>query len=285
MTIDIVALGLVIGLANGLLYALVAVGFSLIFGVAKILFLTHGELYMLGAMFAYYFIQKLGMGYVPAIILVMLITGVLGLIINRFLHRLRGQDLPTLIVTLAIAMLIANVALNTFGERSQVVTSTLWPGTISLLGIIFEGQRVAIVFVALAAVLALHFFIQRTKAGQAIRAIAQDREAALLQGISVSRSQAMTFLIACATAGLAGILVAPVYYVDVFLGGPVLMRTFIIVILGGLGSFPGAIVGGLFLGVIESLGSIFIGGHAMLLSFGAVILMLIIRPQGFLGRE
>lgn len=275
---------LINGVVAGSIYALVAVGFSLIFGVAKVMFFTHGEIYMLGAVAGFFFLQKLGVPYPLAIIVVMIGMGLVGLLVERFLRPLRGQDLAILLVTIALGMFVANSAIHIFGYLPLAVPTQV-SGTLNVFGTTLSLERVVIVLAAAAIVLALHFFIQRAKAGQAIRAVAQDREAAQLQGIDINRSAAIVFFVACGTAGAAGVLIAPLYYVDVFLGTSALMRTFIVVIIGGLGSFPGAIAGGLFLGFIESFGYALVGGLSHLISFAVVIVLLIVRPQGLLGRE
>jgi branched-chain amino acid transport system permease protein len=284
MDISSVVSSLINGIVAGSIYGLVAVGFSLIFGVAKVMFFTHGEIYMLGAVAGYFFLQKLGMPYPLTIIIVMIAIGLLGLLVERFLRRLRGQDLAILLVTIALGMFIANAAIHVFGTSPLAVPKQV-SGTINIFGTTLSLERVVIVLASAAIVLVLHFFNQWTKAGQAIRAVAQDREAAQLQGVDINRSAAMVFLVACGTAGAAGVLIAPLYYADVFLGTSALMRTFIVVIIGGLGSFPGAIAGGLFLGLIESFGYALAGGLSDLISFVVVILLLILRPQGLLGRE
>jgi branched-chain amino acid transport system permease protein len=275
---------LIIGVVSGLIYALVAVGFSLIFGVAKVMFFAHGEIYMLGAVAGFFLIQKSGVPYPLAIIIVMIGTGILGLLIESFLRPLRGQDLATMLVTIALGLFISNCAMHIFGPTPLTVPTQV-RGMVNLLGTALSLQRVIIVLASLTIVLALHFFIQRAKAGQAIRAVAQDRDAAQLQGVDINRSAATVFFIACGVAGAAAVIIAPLYYVDVFLGTPTLMRTFIVVIIGGLGSFPGAIAGGLFLGLIESFGYSLVGGLSQLIGFAVVVVMLIVRPQGLFGRE
>lgn len=277
--------GLIIGISSGILYALMAVGFSLIFGVARILFMVHGQMYMLGGVFAFWFTQKLGINYFLAIILIMPMTGILGLISERFLRPLHDKPIMIMVTTIALSMLIANLTMNLFGERTRGMESPLSGSILTIFGTSIAVERLLVIFVAIAAVLILHLFIQRTKMGQAVRAITQDEEVAMLQGVDVKRSQAITFFIASATAGLAGILIAPIYFVDATAGTTALLKTFVVVVLGGLGSLPGAIVGGLFLGLVESFGSIFIGGPSVLITFGIVILVLIVRPRGFLGRE
>jgi branched-chain amino acid transport system permease protein len=276
--------GLIFGITSGILYALMAVGFSLIFGVARVLFMAHGQIYMLGGVFAFYFTQRAGVHYFLAILLIMIITGAIGLLIERFLRPLHGKPIMVMVVTIALSMFISNMTMNIFGERSRGMHSPLSGFTLEIFGITIAAERLLVIAVAIAAVTALHFFIKRTKTGQAVRAVSQDEEAATLQGIDVKRSQSLTFFIACATAGLAGVLIAPIYTVNANAGTPALMKTFVVVVLGGLGSLPGSIVGGLFLGLVESFGQLYIGGPSVLITFGIVILLLIVRPRGLMGR-
>jgi branched-chain amino acid transport system permease protein len=275
---------LVNGIVIGLIYALVAVGFSLIFGVAKVMFLAHGEIYMLGSVCSFFLVQKLGVPYILAIFMIMLGMGVLGVLAERFLRPIQGQDMAVLLVTVALSMFIANAAIQLFGHLPLSVATQV-KGSIKFLGVVVALERIAVVSASAAIVLILHIFIKWTKTGQGIRAVAQDKEAAQLQGIDTNRSTASVFFIACGIAGVAGILIAPVYYVDVFIGTPALMRTFVVVIIGGLGSFSGAILGGIFLGLVESFGYALIGGHTHLISFAIVIILLTFRPQGLLGSE
>lgn len=273
------------GFVVGLIYALTAAGFSLIYGHAKILFFTIGEIHMLGAMMVYYLAVVVHIPYVAALAIVVLVLGLLGVLLERFLFRtLRGNDLVVAFSFLALALLIAGVALEVFGERSKAVP-TLFTGQIKLLGAIIALDKLFIGVLALVILIGFHFFFRWTKTGRGIRAVSQDAEAAFLMGIDVNRTNALTFFLALGVAGAGGGLVAPLYYVDVFMGNSVLMTTFIVVVLGGLGSFPGAIVGGLFIGMLESFGYTFLGGITTLLCFVAVIILLIFRPEGFLGQK
>ncbi len=269
----------------GLLYALVAVGFSMIFGAARIVFLAHGEIYVLGGIIGYSIIEVLHIPYIPGIIITTVAIGIFGLIIERFLRPLRSQELPTLIVTTALALFLSHVIILAYGTETRNVISSPFSGTIEIFGIVLSIEKGVIILISVAAVLALHFFSQRTKAGQAIRAATQDTEAAILQGIDVNLCRVLVFVLAFAAAGMAGVLITPIYYVNPYGGTTALMRTFIVVILGGLGSFPGAIVGGLLLGFIENFAYAFIGAMAYPLTFVIVILILVLRPQGLLGRE
>jgi branched-chain amino acid transport system permease protein len=144
----------------------------------------------------------------------------------------------------------------------------------------------ATIIIALVLVLMLNLFLLRTRIGMAIRAVAQDKEAAALQGIQVSRISALSFGIGCALAGAAGVLMAPIFCVSPFLGGEVILKAFLVVILGGMGSIPGAMLGGLVLGFIESFGSLFFTVPTVsAITFSLIIIILIVRPQGLLGHE
>lgn len=275
---------MVSGLTTGLIYALTASGFSLIYGQANILFFTLGEIYMLGAISGYFFIVITKAPYFLALGSVVLGLGFFGIIVERFLFRpLKGNVLTFVFASIALGMLIAGVSLEIFGQTTRSI-STPFPGSMSVLGVIIPRDKLAIVIISLVIIFALHFFFKRTKAGRAIRAVSQDIDAARLVGIDVNRTNALIFFFALATAGSAGMLVAPLYYVDVFMGAPILTTTLIVVVLGGLGSFPGAIAGGLFIGLLESFGYAFFGGITSLLSFIVVIIVLIFRPQGLYGR-
>ena len=273
------------GLELGLIYALVAIGFSLIYGTAKIIFCAHGEVYMVGAMASYYLISHQGMPFFLVLVLVMLGTGTFGLIVDRVLiRRLYGQDLNIFLVSLGLAIIIASTFLLIFGASAKGLKPP-FPGLINVIGINLSVNKLMVALISIVLILALHFFFHRVKKGQSIRAYAQDPEAAALQGISINRTVPITFFISLTFAGGAGVLVAPIYFADVFMGTPALLNTFIVVILGGIGSFPGAIVGGLFLGLLTCVGSIFIGELSFILSFLIIIIFLIIKPQGFFGHE
>jgi len=285
MIFTLIAQVILNGLVSGLIYALTAAGFSLIYGHANILFFAIGDAYMLGAVTFYTLIAKAGLPYYAALILVVLGLGLFGVLLERVLFRhLHGNDLTFAFASLALGMLIVGVALEVFGEQGKGLPSP-FPGKIKLLGVMLTWDKLAIVGEALAILIGLHLFFSRAKIGRAIRAVSQDGEGAKLMGIDVNRTKALTFFLALAVAGGAGALVTPLYYADVFMGFPVLMTTLIVVVLGGLGSFSGAIVGGIFIGLLESFGYTFLGGITTVILFLAVIGLLIFRPHGLLGHE
>ena len=263
-----------------MIYALTAAGFTLLYGNAGILFFAIGEAYMLGAIFFHLLIDGFGLPYFVSLVLVVLSLGVLGILLEKVIfRRLTGNDLTFAIASLALGMLIAGIVLKTFGERGKGLVSP-FPGTLNVAGIVVAYDKLMVVGIGIVVILALHFFFSRTKTGRAVRAVAQDLEAARLMGVDVFRVKSLTFFLALAVAGLAGALVAPLYYVDAFMGAPVLMSALIVVVLGGLGSFPGAVIGGLTIGIFENFGQTFIGSITTLMLFVIVIILLIVRPRG-----
>ena len=274
------------GLVNGFIYALTAAGFSLIYGNANILFFALGEIYMLGAISCYIFVIALGLPYFVGLALMVVSLGLFGIILERFIFRyLEGEDaLVFALASLALGMLIVGVALETFGERGKAIP-TPFPGKLDIFGVILTLDKLMIVIISLAMLVALHFFFKLTRFGRAIRAVSQDSEAAQLVGVKLNQTKALTFFLAFGAAAAAGGLIAPLFYVDVFMGGPVLMTILIVVVLGGLGSFPGAIAGGLFIGLLESFGYTFLGGITTIISFVVVIVVLVFKPVGLFGHD
>jgi len=286
MSLVLVFQALTNGLVNGMVYALTAAGFSLIYGHANILFFALGEIYMLGAVLTYVFITNFGIPYFAALGISILILGFFGVLLERFFFRyLEGKDgLVFALASLALAMLISGIALETFGERGKAIAAPV-KGIINMSGVILPSSKLMIVVISLTLLLGLHFFFKLTRSGRAIRAVSQEADAAQLVGVSLNYVKGLTFFLALAVAAGGGGLIAPLYYVDVFMGAPILMTTLIVVVLGGLGSFPGAIAGGLFIGIIESFGYTFLGGITTMVSFFIVIFILIIKPEGLFGHE
>jgi branched-chain amino acid transport system permease protein len=246
---------------------------------------TCGLIYALNAISAYLLIVIAKLPYLLAFVIIVLALGLLGVVIEMFLFRRLKANLLTLVfASIALGWLISGIALESFGQTSVAVPGFV-SGSVSIFGAFLSLDKLVIVFISLAIVLALHFFFKLTKAGRAIRAVSQDSDAAQLAGIRVNRTNSLTFFLALAVAGAAGVLIAPLYYVDVFIGTPVLTTTLIVVVLGGLGSFPGAIAGGLFIGLLSSFGYAYLGGITTLLSFCVVIVVLIFRPYGMFGKH
>lgn len=276
----------------GAIYSLIALGFTLIFGIARVVNFAHGEMYMLSAFLTYYFTVKIGLPYLLAVTLVPVGFAIIGVVLERFLFRpVRPSEVgteaefPTVVITLALSLILPVIAILFFGTSEKGVPSGI-NGVIRISNVIIPWERFIIVVIALSLFICLLIFIRRHKEGLALDAVAQDREAAVLQGIDLDRTTGLSFAIGMGLVAAAGGLLAPLYYVEPTIGPPALLKTFIIVILGGIGSISGTLLGGLLFGFIEVFGRVFLGGSfPLLISFMMVIVILIIRPKGLLGHD
>ena len=279
---------------SGAVYVIFSLGLTLVFGVMKIVNFAHGEFYTAGAFITYLFLQQwniaasLGLpplvAYLITFILAVLIVGAMGYVVElTIFSKFRNDMTSGLIVSLGLSMILQMVFLMIFGGSAQSVTS-VFAGTTNIMGGAIANERIAIFFIALTLTIALYYFLKKTKMGKAMRAISQDQEAAEIQGINYNSISRWGFVLGAVLAAIAGVLVAPASVVDPSIGGSYLMKAFIIIILGGMGSIPGCILAGFILGIIESFGTFYFDvAFATTLSFVLVILMLLIRPQGLMG--
>ncbi len=274
----------VIGLSIGSTYILMALGLTLMFGMMHIINFAHGAIYMLGAFVIYYVFFQWGAPYFAAFLVAMLLLGAVGYLVERCIYRpVKGGIEPTLVALLALTTLLQAAGYPIFGTLDKHVPP-VFQGTRNILGVMISVERLMIVPIAGALVVGLYLFINRTTLGAAMRAIEQDREAAALQGVNVHAVNGLAFAIGFALAAAAGALMAPIFKLDPMMGEDPLLKAFIIIILGGLGSIPGAILGGLILGLIDSVVATALGAEpAFLLSFVFIILLLLFRPSGLFG--
>lgn len=283
MTVTFFVQVLVNGLMLGLTYALIASGFSLIYGIMRLLNFAHGEFYMLGAFATYLLCERLGLNYFSALLLSMVLIALVGVVVYYFFFRpFQDEHDPSLVIALAVAMLIGGLSLLVFGEKDQSVTP-VFTGVTRIFGATLSLERIFVIVMAVFLMGSLALFIKFAKIGQAMRAVAQDREAAALQGIGVTSTYLICMAVSSALAGAAGSLLAPLFFVNPFMGMHAVLKALVVVVIGGLGSIPGAIAGGLLLGFVESFGNTFIGGATEILGFVIVMLVLLIRPQGLFG--
>jgi branched-chain amino acid transport system permease protein len=273
------------GLIIGLLYLLMAIGFTLVFGVMRIANFAHGEFYMLGAFISFVCVTKLSLPYIVSVFIAFALTLALGWVVEIVvLKPFRGDELNGLIATLGLGMVIQNVALMVFGPDPQSMPPTA-EGVVNIAGIVMPVSRLYVVAFSAVVLAVLYGFLMHTRSGRALRAVVQDMEVATAQGIRAHVVYPMGFALGVGLAAIAGALMAPVFSVSPFIGAAPLFKAFIVVVLGGLGSIPGAALASLLLGVAESLGSTFFDGStADMLIFAFVIVVLVIRPSGLLGR-
>jgi len=270
----------------GMIYSLIALGITLIFSIMKTINFAHGQLYMLGGYSTFYLNIQYGVNYYVSLLLTLIIMFVVGAGLQRgFFRYLRGQELPSLLLSLAIAMGLEAAALLIFGPMNKGIPPQI-PRVLSFGFVKLSGTRLFVVIVSASLFLALSLFVGRVKVGQAMRALAQDSIAASLQGIDINRMSWLGFGIGSALAGVAGGLLVPIYYLQPAIGTPMLIKCFLVMVLGGLGSILGCLVGAFILSFIESIGVFFLPGNvALICAFSIVIILLIFRPRGILGRE
>jgi branched-chain amino acid transport system permease protein len=214
----------------------------------------------------------------------MIIIAALGILVERIIFRpLRGETLNLLVISLGLAIVLQNLALISWGPEDRSIPID-FQGVIRILGMMFSNERFVAFLISVSLVTLLYLFIGRTKAGKALQAVAQDSEAAALQGININRMNALAFGVGCALASAAGSAMGPVFLVSPFMGIMPVMKAFIVVMLGGLGSVIGSVVGGLILGIAESFGATYLGSTFQnMVGFIILMLILIIRPLGLFG--
>lgn len=273
------------GLIIGLLYLLMAIGFTLVFGVMRVVNFAHGEFYMLGAFAACLGVTRLQLPFLAAVCLAFVAAVALGWLIEVVvLKGFRGDELSGMIATIGLAMVLQNGALLLFGPDPQSMPPVA-QGVLSLGPVALPLSRLYVVAFSVAVLAALYAFLMHSRTGRALRAVVQDAEMANAQGINARLIYPLGFGIGVALAVVAGALMAPLFSVSPGIGATPLLKAFIVVILGGLGSIPGAALASLLLGVTESAANTFMSSSASdMLLFGLVMLMLILRPAGLLGQ-
>lgn len=286
MNLDLVFQVFVNGIMSGSILILVALGLTLIFGIMHIVNFAHGELFMLGAFGLWIFFAELHLPFFLSLLLSMVIIAGLGMIIERFLFKpFRGDLAPSFIVSLGLVMLLQTGALLTFGIEDQATpTPSYFQGLIHLGNVVLSRERLFMILISFILMAGVWLFIQKTKHGQAMRAVAQDADAAALQGISIDSTASLAMGVGCALAAAAGSLIAPIFYINPYMGAVPVMKAFVVIILGGLGSVGGAFIGGFIIGFVDSFGTTYLSAPiAAMMTFGVLVLTLIFRPQGFFG--
>lgn len=275
------------GLVLGSMYALMASGLSLTWGSLKMLNFAHGEFYMLGGYAIYFLFAVLGFPAPLAVLLAMAVVMVVGafveqLVINPLLDK-PGWEVSPIIATLGISIFLQNFALRAWGERFKNVPYYA-NGTLVVSGIRVAEQRVIILMVAVLVILIGAVLLKRTRLGMALRATAQDRDAAMLMGINVRAVYTWTVAISAALAALAASMLAPIFSVNPWMGLSLLLKAFVVCVLGGLGSLEGAILGSVLLGTAESLTVVFWSSEWQdVIAFVLLLVVLWFRPSGLIG--
>ena len=282
---------LINGLSLGSVYAIIALGYTMVYGIAKMLNFAHGDVIMVGAYIAFYVMYDLGMPPLLAIVEAMAICTVLGIVIERLAYKPLRQatSLAVLITAIGMSNLLQNGALLIWDPNTKFFPDIIDIPAISLAGggLTIMGETIVNVIVCILVMAVLTLFTSRTKMGKAMRAVSEDRGAAELMGINVNMTISITFAIGSALAAVAGVLLCTSYpKLTPTLGAMPGIKAFTAAVFGGIGSIPGAMVGGLLLGVIEILGNAYIStqlGDAIV--FTVLIIVLLVKPTGLMGKK
>ena len=275
------------GLAIGAVYTLIALGLTVVFGILGIAHFAHGSVAMFGGYLTFVFTERLGLPFFAAMGLAMLAGAVLGLLIERLAYRpvQNAPHINAFIIALGLTMMIEGLNLLVFGA-DQVVIQTPYRGVFNVAGIAIAQLRVLVILTACVLIGIIAILISRTKTGKSIRAVAQNRQAAVLVGVNVSMVSLVVFAISSALGVSAGALIGALLAIAPGVGEGLAVKGFAVLILGGLGSIPGAIVGGLILGVSEAMAAGFISSaYKDVIAFLVMIVVLLFRPEGLLGKR
>jgi branched-chain amino acid transport system permease protein len=277
---------LVSGLSFGAVYALVALGFSLVYRTMGLVNFAHGSVLMIGAYVASTFYLSARLPFAVAVPAAMAVTGCVGLVIERILRPLENKDFDLMLIgTIGAGTVLEAVAILIWSSSGRGVSSPVQTAPFDVGGVRIPAYNVLVIVVTAVAMALLTLFLQRTKQGTAMQAVAMDHEAATAVGIHVGRSNAIAFAIGAALAALAGALVGPMLYVSPTMGDSLGIQGFAAAILGGFGSIPGAIVGGLGIGVIGAFAAQYFQGYSDLVTFVVFTVLVMIRPTGVFGEK
>ncbi|CEH28126.1 ABC transporter permease [Aneurinibacillus migulanus] len=278
------------GISLGSIYALIALGYTMVYGIIKLINFAHGDVFMVGAFVGFYSITVMGLSFFPALLLAMTICAVFGVLIERIAYKpLRNATrIAALITAIGVSLFIEYGTIYVRGAQPEAYPADVLPSkSFEIFGVTINSQSILILGVSVALMIILQFIVHKTKTGKAMRAVSYDAEAARLMGINVDNTISATFAIGSALAGAAGVIFG-IYYVKIepLMGIIPGLKAFVAAVLGGIGIIPGAMVGGLVLGVVESLVSAV--GYSLWrdgVAFVVLILILIFKPSGLFGKN
>jgi branched-chain amino acid transport system permease protein len=274
------------GVVLGCIYALTALGLSLVFGILEVANFAHGELYMLGAFMALFATKLVGAPFFIALLISMSIMAVFGAVTERVVFRpIVGKPMiNSMLLSFGLSTALANLALFFFKADPRKIDSGLADIRFRFLGLYVTAERLSVLVLSIVLVALLAWFIQYTKTGKAMRAISQDRVAAQLAGVNVRRIYSVTFAISGALAAAAGTMVGAIFFVSPEMGFAVVLKSFVVIILGGFGSIRGVILAAIIIGIAESLGGGYLSyAYKDAYPFLLLVLLFMLRPQGLIG--
>lgn len=280
------------GISLGSIYAIIALGYTMVYGIAKMLNFAHGDVIMVGGYVIFIAVSNMGLPPVVSIILAMILCTILGITIEKIAYkplRNASSSLAVLITAIGVSYLLQNSALLIFGSNPKTFTSVVSVGSIRLFdgSVTISGETIVTILSCIVIMAGLMLFINKTKAGQAMLAVSEDKGAAQLMGINVNATISLTFAIGSALAAVAGALLCSAYpQLTPYTGSMPGIKAFVAAVFGGIGSIPGAFVGGIILGIIEILSKAYISSKLSdAIVFAVLIVVLLVKPTGILGRK
>ena len=275
------------GVAIGGVYVLIALGLTTVFGILGIAHFAHGSVSMFGGYLTFFFVTAWGLPLLAAILISLIVGLVLGVLIELLAYRpvRNANHINAFIVALGLTMMVEGLNLEFFGHE-QVVIPTDFDRVFNIGGVTIPELRLYVILAAALLIIAMTLFVEKTKTGQAIRAVAENRDAAILMGVNVNTIPLVVFAISTALGVCAGVMVGSLFAIAPGIGEGLVVKGFAVLILGGLGSIPGAVVGGLVLGITEALAAGFISSaYKDVIAFVVMIGVLLFRPQGLMGKS
>lgn len=283
---------LISGISLGSVYALIALGYTMVYGIAKMLNFAHGDVIMIGAFTTYTICSTLGLSPAVGVLAAVVLCTLLGMGIERIAYkplRKAASPLAVLITAIGVSYLLQNIALLIFGANTKAFSSVVSLSPLVLAGgeITITGETIVTILSCIAIMICLMLFIKKTKAGQAMLAVSEDKGAAQLMGINVNGTIALTFAIGSALAAIAGVLLCSAYpSLSPYTGSMPGIKAFVAAVFGGIGSIPGAFIGGILLGIVEIFAKAYISSQmADAIVFAVLIVVLLIKPTGILGKN
>lgn len=283
---------LINGISLGSVYAIIALGYTMVYGIAKMLNFAHGDVIMVGAFVIYTAMSSLGLSPILSVILAMILCTILGMVIEKVAYsplRKAGSPLAVLITAIGVSYLLQNLALLIFGADTKSFKSIVNMEALQFAEgqLTISGETIVTIIACIVIMIALTSFVKYTKAGRAMVAVSEDRDAAQLMGINVNGTITLTFAIGSALAAVAGALLCSSYpALSPYVGSMPGIKAFVAAVFGGIGSIPGAMIGGILLGVIENLSRAYISSQlADAILFGVLIVVLLVKPTGILGKN
>ena len=278
------------GLSLGFVYALIAIGYTMVYGIIGLINFAHGDIYMVGAYFGFFAATNLKLPFIPTLLVAMIGAAIVGVLIEKIAYKpLRNSPKMSILITaLAMSVLLENVVKLKMSSNPQTYPDNLLPQKVwHFLGLTIDNRQVIIILISILLVVILQYIVFRTKTGKAMRASSFDKDAAALMGINVNSIISITFAIGSALAAAAGVLMG-IYYssIDPYMGIMPGLKAFVAAVLGGIGIIPGALWGGIIMGLAETFSKVYINSNLSdAIAFSILILILIIKPSGLLGKK